>query len=151
MNWRGHVLFGLVLYAILAYLCHISLTTIIILGPLAMFSAILPDIDLKQSKARAIMDIFAVLLAIFYPLAYMYKLNLLKYIQVGWISSAAFIGLYFIAVRFFMPKHRGFTHTIAATLIYAILIYTVFGWLEGCTALIGYSSHLLADKHIRLV
>ena len=145
MNWKGHLTVG--------FFTAIGITAVIkpglvetgLLVLLCAFSALLPDIDHDMSKGRKIVDSMALVI----PFA------------LGWsatnnfIASAGpaflFFGIYTVLFRVFKPKHRGITHTGIATIIFASVIYLLYGPVAGLYAGAGYLSHLIADKHLRIV
>jgi membrane-bound metal-dependent hydrolase YbcI (DUF457 family) len=63
----------------------------------------------------------------------------------------AMVGVYFLFFRFFKPAHRGITHTIVATGIFGLIIYSMLDFDFALVAVGGYLSHLGADMHIKII
>ena len=166
MNWKPHLIIGIaaavIVYLFYAYFISgsinfssptflINCIFIIFLGG---FSGLLPDIDHKQSKITRIVTILGVLVVIY-----------VSYVSVGhpsqnllaWfvelvvkivIYSLAFIGL----ITVIRPRHRGITHTLLFTTVYAVVLYFLtYSPMLAIAGLAGYTSHLLADKCIKIV
>jgi len=132
---------------------------IIILGG---FSALFPDIDLKQSKISRIVTVFGILAVIyisFISVDYLrvplsssnIKLILIwlgEFITRIIIYSLAFIGL----MTLIRPRHRGITHTLFFTGIYGAVIFILaHSFMLSVYGMVGYLSHLLADRCIKLI
>jgi membrane-bound metal-dependent hydrolase YbcI (DUF457 family) len=49
-----------------------------------------------------------------------------------------------------MPRHRGFTHTIVSCLAFTVLLYIFIDRFFALAGFIGYFSHLIADKELKM-
>ena len=153
MNWPEHMFIGALFGIILALLLQIPIFDSAILVAFASVSALAPDIDHDSSKIRRISNITVPIAAFGFSFAstctesVMCTLEDLRSVV---ILGLAITGLYMIIITFFKPRHRGITHTIFAALIFAVFIYIFSDLNFALAGFAGYSSHLLADKHIRL-
>lgn len=143
-------LFGL----ILALFLQLQIVEGLLITGMAAVSALAPDIDHDSSKIRRISNITVPIAAFGLSFAstcaegVMCTLEDLRSVV---ILGLAITGLYMIIITFFKPKHRGITHTIFAAFIFAIFIYIFSDLNFALAGFAGYSSHLLADRHIRLL
>ena len=111
--------------------------------------------DHKMSKGTDIINKAAVVLSLLFVggnicsnnISCLFELDKLKII---FFNSLMFVGVYFVFSVFLRPKHRGVTHSIVFTAIYGLLIYFVLGFNFAIAGLVGYGSHLLADKEIKI-
>jgi len=154
MNWKAHLTVGLLLGVCLAYLMDWDLVLVSIISGLG---SLLPDIDHKDSKiTQILMFTFGVLL-IYYLFQHVH-LNLsdpmstvnqlLRLIVMYVIIYFAFVG-FLEVVR---PRHRGITHTLIANIILVVVVYVYTQSLELSLPLgVGYLSHLLTDRCIKLI
>ncbi len=154
MNWRAHMFIGGVFALVFFYLMgtrDISLLFMTIIGAL---SALMPDLDHDMSKGRKIANfcfgIFS--LALGYSAACMGKICIpsLNGIISGAVVFLALMGGYFVLFMIFKPKHRGITHTILACFVFGVLVYLIAGFSFAIAGFLGYFSHLVADRHIKI-
>ncbi len=139
MNWFFHIIFSLILVFLISYFFPVSLPFYIIAG----FSALMPDIDLVQSKGRRILDVMIIIFvfSIFFIRSFSFS---------SLIFSLAILGFYFLMFTIFKPKHRGITHSFLALFLYSIFFYFFFGFNLAFVAFIGYLSHLIGDLTFKL-
>ena len=146
MDWRSHAIIGALFAAIVFYLLNAGSVSIILLAIFAGFSALLPDIDHDSSKIRKITDSAFILFSFVYSFFSCPSCDILSLLK----SALILIGLYFLIISLFKPKHRGITHSLLFVLIYALVLYLFFGINLAIAGFIGYLSHLVADNHIKL-
>lgn len=147
MNWKLHCLLAVVLsFGVFYFFFHVN-NTILLLQFLILsgLSALIPDLDHETSKGRKILDALVIILAILFSY-FVYSISI----------SAVYlflviVGAYFIIYKLFKPKHRGITHSLVLCLGFSILIYYLLGELFAIAGFIGYGSHLLADREIKLI
>lgn len=157
MNWREHLVIG-VLFTALFFLFIEHTSTpfqLILLLVCGGMSALVPDLDHKDSMGKSLLDVGFVVSAGFYSYSSKcpsgFCLPDVNALGLMVMSFLALVGLYFIFFRFFKPKHRGITHTILFAVLYSVLFFVLFGQNFGMAAFIGYFSHLVADSHIKLI
>ena len=143
MNWKSHALIGAVLVILVAFFIfkisdYLLLFEFFVFGAL---SALVPDLDHSSSKGRQLLD-KAVVIG---------SLLIVGFLQNALFFALAIIAVYFILFTFFKPVHRGITHSLVACLVFAILVYFLFNFNFAIAGLIGYFSHLLADKEIKII
>ncbi|MBD3397698.1 hypothetical protein GF412_01040 [Candidatus Micrarchaeota archaeon] len=154
MNWPEHMFIGALFGLVLALFLQLPLIEGGLVAAMAAVSALAPDIDHDSSKIRKISNITVPIAAFGFSFAsnctesVMCTLEDLRYVI---ILGLAITGLYMIIITFFKPRHRGITHTVFAALIFAVFIYVFSDLNFALAGFAGYSSHLLADKHIRLL
>ncbi len=145
MNHTGHMIVGGIT-GIIAMLVVGSFSLPLL--AICLLGSILPDIDLKQSKASQIVQPIAVLGVAFllYPLIHTFfstKFGTIAAIIISLAISAAVIFLLLFPLRL---KHRGITHTWKAAAVFAIIAGIALGINAGIIALLSYASHLVIDK-----
>ncbi|MBI2079915.1 metal-dependent hydrolase [Candidatus Micrarchaeota archaeon] len=141
MDWKSHATIGILL-TLITFIYFFQVTNIIQLLPLVLFagfSALLPDLDHKMSKGKEILDGVIIIFAI-----------IIAFVNNSIILFFALIGLYFLFFTILKPKHRGVTHSILFTLVYAALIYFLISLNFAIAGFIGYLSHLIADRELKL-
>ncbi len=156
MNWRSHVLIGATITLVLLYLLGVKdAATLAMFGIIGGASALVPDLDHEMGKGKQMLDVLFAVFAI--ATAYAGECKGIVCIpglaRLSSIITVAFamIGAYFLLFRFFKPRHRGITHTIVASLVFGGLVYLVGGVLVAVAGFVGYVSHLVADKEIKII
>ena len=156
MQWKSHAIIAFVsATAVFYFLTDVDLIRLIMLGIFAAMSALIPDMDLPQSKARSISDMIVVAVAAVF--SYLSSCNWgfcipgLNQIEKIVILALVVIGIYFLAMKFIMPRHRGFTHSLVSCLGFSVLVFLVAGMQFAIAGLVGYLSHLIADKEIKIL
>ncbi|MBI5223048.1 metal-dependent hydrolase [Candidatus Micrarchaeota archaeon] len=156
MNYRQHFLVGFLFGLALLFLLGlpiISVSSLLLLLICSIF-ALLPDVDHDLSKGRQLLDYSILVFSLFFGYVSNCSVSCsLSFSSASEILSAAFtlIGLYFVLMRFFKPKHRGITHSLVFTAGLGLILFVLFGFNLSLFATLGYFSHLLADRHIRLI
>ncbi len=156
MRWRAHVLIGAMLSLAAVYLLgQRDIAALALLAAFGAFSALAPDLDHDSSKGRKILDVAVIAFALF--AVYVWDCLGVLCVPSGakilpaLILFLALVGGYFIAFRIFKPRHRGITHTLAANAVFGIALWVVFGDLIAIAGTVGYFSHLLADRHVKMI
>jgi inner membrane protein len=147
MDWKAHIAIGAILcLAMAVFALHIS--DILLLLQLAAFaglSALVPDLDHAMSKGKQILDIAVIIGAGILFISNMGNL------QHAILLSLAVAGAYFVLFTFLKPRHRGITHSVIFSIIYGAMIYFIMGVNLAIAGFLGYFSHLLADREIKLI
>ncbi len=141
--------FGLLLSLYLS----VSVFDALLLIAMASVSALVPDIDHDSSKIRKIANITVPITALGFSFVATCTgiVCTLNDLRSTIILGLAITGLYMIVITFFKPKHRGITHTIFSALIFSLFIYIFSDLNFALAGFAGYSSHLVADKHIKMI
>lgn len=146
MNALPHLLFGLAAAALAGGLFAPGIEFSLPAVAIASLGALAPDLDHRKTK------LFKALLAVVFGCvaAVAFQLARQGYGLAESITLALGAGLTSAALVFLLkPRHRGFTHSLAALCLFTAGAYMAMG-LEG--ALLGgsaYASHLLADGVIK--
>ncbi|MCX6772131.1 MAG: metal-dependent hydrolase [Candidatus Micrarchaeota archaeon] len=143
MKWRAHLFIGVAASAFAAYLLRLGLPDAAIFCAVSAASSLLPDLDIRSSKASQA----AYAVALLALLAAAYFLSFAR--GGGWQEFA----LSFIAISCVLaaldllirPRHRGMMHSLPFALAAAAACFAVFGALASGAFLLGYCSHLAAD------
>lgn len=151
MNWKAHFILGLVISVLLFILIgYTDNVWLVFIGAVGGFSALVPDLDLSNSKGKKLLDILFIL----FVLILSYITNCGLYLCAPnfemIMTFLIIIGAYHIVFFILSLKHRGITHTIFGSTVFALIIF-FFAGLEIATAtFFGYLSHLIADGKIKL-
>ncbi|MBI1386398.1 MAG: metal-dependent hydrolase [Rhizobiales bacterium] len=159
-NFRTHAIVGIVGSGMLATLTMAAnvvppaeLVTLAFAGALG---SVLPDVDLKNSRAsQALFTGIALFVAftLLFKLSWQYSIAEMWII---WIGAFAFVrfGLHSIFHNF--TRHRGIFHSVLAGLFFSLIAVFVqvkvfgsdpaLGWLAGAFVMAGYLTHLLLDE-----
>ncbi len=154
MNYTGHLIVGFLLCLFALYFLYPNNINTeresILFLCVGTLSALIPDLDHPKSKGTKIMNItvFILLILFSYELFFItFSLDsFVKFLFFSAVFCFAWIGVSSI-IR---PKHRGITHTLLALCVYSIILYYVFGILFLLAGAIGYFSHLIADKCLKI-
>ncbi|MFA6328905.1 MAG: metal-dependent hydrolase [Candidatus Micrarchaeia archaeon] len=143
MNWRAHLFIGTAFGAVAAYLLQLNLPSAIFFCAISAVSSLLPDLDIRNSKASQA-TYAAALLAV---LAAAYFLSFAKGRgpQEFAIAFLAIAGALLVLDLLFRPRHRGVMHSAPFALAAAAAAFLVFGALAALAFFLGYFSHLVAD------
>ena len=130
--------------------------TLAILIVFAVISSLLPDLDNKISKGTDLADKAAIILSFAFVISNTCTNSFSCFLDSSslktiFIYSLVLIGAYFIIVTFIRPVHRGMTHSLVLCFGFSVLIYFLLGFNFAVAGLIGYGSHLLADRELKLV
>ncbi len=143
-----HLLLGIAAGAAIGYFLGMGVTDVILFSALSGASALLPDLDLRKSKAsKAVYAIsFALALCIAAFLARGGSGKLEEFALYAILISAALLAMDLL----FRPRHRGVMHGVLFMCAASIACFTMFGWFSALAFAAGYSSHLIADSCIKL-
>ncbi len=152
MNWKMHFLIGAVIAAALLFLIgEHNIVSLVFIAAIGGFSALIPDLDLAYSKGRRLLDIAFILFAAL--IAYLSECGVRICVPTFEmvIIFLILIGVYFVFFFLLGQKHRGITHTLAAAIVFAIIMAILVGLQFGIAALAGYLSHLIADRKLKFL
>jgi hypothetical protein len=109
--------------------------------------SLLPDLDLRKSKASQVFYLLALGLALFaaYWLTLGSGKGMLQFAEALCVLLVALLALDW----FLRPRHRTIMHSTGAALVLAAACFFAAGWQIALACAIGYVSHLFADR-IRL-
>ena len=141
MNHFGHMVVGAILGLVAMLVLKVFSLPLI---AICLLGSILPDIDLKQSKASQIVQPIAALGIAFllYPF-FSAKFGALAAVVVSLAISAVIIFILLFPLRL---KHRGVTHSWKAAVVFSIISGALLGINGGIIALLSYGSHLVVDR-----
>ncbi|MCX8175463.1 MAG: metal-dependent hydrolase [Candidatus Micrarchaeota archaeon] len=145
MDWKAHLALGAASGAIAALLLGLSQSQALLFLSISGFSALLPDLDLRTSKASQVL--YALALALMLASAL-----LLAGFEPGRAAAyfAAAAAFFLVLDLLFRPAHRGIMHSALFALACSAAAYLLLGWLFSAAFATGYLSHLLADRAPRL-
>lgn len=149
MNWQMHLLIGLVFGIALAFFLNLDFFASAQLVLLSSFSALVPDIDHKDSKMRQITNYAAFVFALLFSLSLNFSpagLALQKIV----VDFFAIFGAYSFFMLFVMPPHRGFVHSLSFAFLYAVALFLLFDFQFAIFGAVGFLSHLIADNEIKI-
>lgn len=150
MDWKSHLLFGLLSGALVAVFVFRAGAQASFLFTIASgASALLPDLDMRKSKASKIMyaGLFTLIFAAALFLSYSAGKDLDGFILYAAILFLAVLGLDFL-IR---PRHRGIMHSLAFLFALSAISLLLFGEFFASALAVGYFSHLMADFCIKLL
>lgn len=153
MNWPAHFFIGIIVGCALAFLLNLDIAVVAQLALICAFSALVPDVDHRDSKIRQFATYVALAVGFFFSL--ILTCSAAPCIIDSWqrivILSLAIFGAYNLFITFLMPSHRGIIHSLAAAAAYAFILFLLTDILVALFGVAGYLSHLLADKEIKIV
>ena len=156
MNWKAHFLFGFFLMGVIAYLLGYGVFSVLSFALFAGVSALVPDLDHEMGKGREILNkiVFPIMLIAVYlnscgnNFSCVLQIESLKTIL---LVSFALAGIYFVLFTYLKPKHRGITHSLIFVILYVVFLYSILGTGLAMAGGVGYLSHLISDKKIKLI
>ncbi|VVC03200.1 LexA-binding, inner membrane-associated putative hydrolase [Candidatus Bilamarchaeum dharawalense] len=152
MRWRSHAVIGALCSVLILYLLSThEVSDLLVIAIFGALSALTPDLDHEMSKGRKLLDIgfiFSSFAILYWSGCHGEICSPDVSIFIMWL---AVLGGYFLLFRFFKPKHRGITHSLVATFVFGMIIYVLLDWKFTVVGVLGYLSHLLADKEIKLI
>ena len=157
MNWKEHLVIGMLFTALFFLFIDRSPSTfqLVLLLFCGGMSALVPDLDHKESMGKSVLDVGFVVAAAFFSYSSRCTTDFcvpgIEILGIMVMSFLAMLGAYFLFFRFLKPRHRGITHTLLFTVVYALLFFLLFGKNFAIAAFLGYFSHLIADQEIKLV
>ena len=153
MNYPEHVLVGIIFGAAFAIIIGAEPFLFASIVFVAAFSALVPDIDHESSKMRQWMDLGVPICAFLF--SYSAACDGVACGVDNWhallVNTLAITGLYMIVMTYMKPRHRGITHTLVIAGAYGVAIWFFSNPNLGIAALLGYLSHLVADRQIKLL
>lgn len=153
MNYQGHLIFSLVVNGVVLFILHsLGLSVELSLPLIAAFGifTLLPDIDSRNSIASRLL--FMVLGAVFLGSIAEILVNGLNLLSGGGIVLTISLFLIHLVISRDDRLHRAFPHTLAFGAIACAAFFLISGsFLATLVAAISFLSHVVADKHIRLV
>ena len=146
MNWRAHLFIGFACGAIAAFFLRLPLLDAAIFTAISAASSLLPDLDIRNSKASQ--AAYAVALLAVAAAAYYFSFAKGGGID-GFADAFLAISATLLAIDLlFRPRHRGLMHRLPFALAAAAVCFAIFGAFPAGAFLLGYLSHLAADgKH----
>lgn len=156
MNWKSHLIIGVLLSLIFVILTHSGLgwysitpSTVVIVTLIILISPLIPDIDHEQGKLQQWLVGTGIIIALI-GLIWFFTEDIFN-IQSIYSKYVIVIGVVITTTFFFISqfaKHRGFIHTIQFCLIYGFLIFliTKFNIQFGVLGAFACWTHLIADK-----
>ncbi|MFA5381673.1 MAG: metal-dependent hydrolase [Candidatus Micrarchaeia archaeon] len=155
MNYINHLIVGFCLCLIIAYFLFPeyikNINQLIIFLIIGTVSALIPDLDHPKSKGTNLLNGAIFILLILFSFNLFLKDFSLSSIISFVFFSAVFCFAWLGLSAFIRPKHRGITHTFFAIGVYAVILYFVFDFIFLLAGLVGYFSHLLADRCFKLI
>ena len=144
MNWKKHLLFGALIFLLINFFYFYNSVPFnyfdFIVGiSIIMVYSILPDIDHPLSNITWIFILSSILMTLLYFLE-----NNFLFIYLG-ISLLIFI---FLTAK--VCKHRGRIHSIIVGVLFSMPLYFI-GINFFFYGFIGYLSHLILDKEIKIL
>jgi membrane-bound metal-dependent hydrolase YbcI (DUF457 family) len=133
-----------------------SILGLAVLSAFGALSALAPDLDHESSKGKKMLDMALILLAAVIAIASGCGGNICIPSSISGLGSIVImflviVGAYFITFILFKPRHRGITHTLAACLVFGILVFLIAGPRLALAGFIGYLSHLIADGIVKIL
>jgi membrane-bound metal-dependent hydrolase YbcI (DUF457 family) len=150
MDWKSHLFFGIVLGAAVAnFVLRTDALGTAAFAAIAGASALLPDLDMRSSKASQILGLAAV--AAILMAAGWFAVANGKSVGEFALYAAILLVVVFIADRLLRPRHRGVMHSFGLLCAIAAAAWLLLGWFFALAFATGYFSHLIADKCIKLI
>ena len=139
-GYKWHILFGAVFAGVVGYIINkFNLLTLpagyaILSVPIIFIYSMLPDIDIASSRIRKTVTTTGILFLLAAILS-----------EIKWLSAS--IALVLLTFQF--VKHRRFTHTIPAAVLFS-MPWIMISYMIALSAFLGYLSHLILDGKIKL-
>lgn len=147
------MLCGIVAGTVFALAMRAELVLFVSIVFVAAFSALVPDIDHENSKMRQWTDLGVPICAFLF--SYTASCEEVMCGVENWhpilLNTLAITGLYMIVMTYMKPRHRGITHSLMLAGGYGAVIWFFSDAIFGGAALLGYLSHLFADRMVKLV
>ena len=145
MNWKYHLIFGILVFSLIVYFLRISLLSLEVIPmfvAVVMFS-LLPDIDHEGSKVSKLFRVFYISSG-FYS-GYRFFIGDKSYLIAFVLSFLLFVFHFFIAKN--SPRHRRFPHTFTFGIIASIILGIFTNFMIGIIGFIAFFIHLVLDKY----
>ena len=146
LDWKAHLFFGILAGAAVAYLLFSQdALRIAAFALLSGGAALLPDLDLRKSKASRLL----------YAAAFVAIASAALLLGGGKLEQALFnalaLSLALLALDLLLrPRHRGMMHGLPFLAALSLVAYFSFGPFFASAIFTGYLSHLLADGCLKL-
>ncbi len=150
MNWKLHLAFGVVLGFLVAYFAfNESLIGMLLFAGISGVSALLPDLDLRKSKASKLAYgiVFVLIIGVAGYAAVLGNMG----IEWFFVLALCLLGAFAAIDWFLRPKHRGIMHSILFLAIAFAAALFLFGLFAASAVFVGYFSHLVLDRQFKLV
>ncbi|VVC01099.1 LexA-binding, inner membrane-associated putative hydrolase [uncultured archaeon] len=148
MDWKSHLLIGLSSGALAAALVfHAAAQEAFLFAIASGASSLLPDLDMRKSKASSVLSaaVFALIIGAALFLSYSQGRG-----TEGFFLFAALLFLAALALDLLLrPRHRGIMHSLAFLALLSSISLLLFGGFFACAAAVGYFSHLASDFCIK--
>lgn len=142
MRWKAHFFIGALLgFAIFSLALGASTASALGYALLSGFCALLPDLDLRKSKASQLLYIAALAAALLAAFLF--------YGRSIWSAITAFAAIALLLFAFDLllrPRHRQIMHSPAFALVPFAACLAFVGFEPALSFAIGYLSHIAADK-----
>jgi hypothetical protein len=141
VRYLAHFFAGAIIAAIIFFALGSNLVDAAAFGLVSGIASLLPDLDLRKSKASQVLYALAAVAA----LAGAYFIS-------NWDLSKLALNFVIIILLLaaidilFRPRHRTVFHTGGAAAALAVCCYILFGFNFALASLVGYGSHLVLDK-----
>lgn len=146
MDWKAHLVFGAAFGAAVCYLAVGSdAPSLALFSGVSGFSALLPDLDLRKSKASKI-AYAAIAVALVAAAVWLSGGDMGKF-----AAYLAGMGLVLLFADWLVrPRHRGIMHSMLFLAVAAIAVLLLAGWFFAAAFAAGYFSHLVADNSVKI-
>ena len=152
LDWKLHLIFGLILaicFIGFFYFFQIGISPQVIVSMViaTMFTSLLPDVDMKNSKIRNFISLIS---------ASTISFVFLFFKRDEWYLSIIYFIFLYIFFKNIPTKYRGVTHTFKFSFFFSLVLVAIFYFLFNLDLensflwfviiFSGYSLHLLLDK-----
>ena len=148
MDWKAHLFLGALVGGAVAYFLGLSVADAVLFVALAGAGALLPDLDLRKSKASKI--VYALVFGGIVLGAVLVAFREGRGIAEAAVYAAVLAAGAMAADFLFRPRHRGVMHGLVFLLAVSAAAYFLSGWFLAAAVAVGYCSHLAADGRLHL-
>ncbi len=142
MNWKGHLIFGIILTIIVYYFLMGEIVSYWKVLLVVMVYSLLPDIDSESSIIfRIFLAVCFSLMLVMLVLFYLYKSNY------SLITIVAIVGT---MLAIYGLSHRGMTHSLLLAIIFSLPLL-FFSFEVSIIGFIAYVSHLIGDSELKFI
>ncbi|MCX6770394.1 MAG: metal-dependent hydrolase [Candidatus Micrarchaeota archaeon] len=147
MNWKAHLVFGAIAgFAVFSLLMGMRAEQALIYSAISGACALLPDLDLRKSKASQLLSLLALALAGAFACYLSWRAGD-GLAQAAWNFALLLLAL--VAADWFLrPRHRTLLHGFAFAIVFSLACFFLFGKEFAIAGLIGYVSHLVSDRMV---
>lgn len=150
MDYKKHLLFSILLFLPSYYFAPLFFGDFPTSLCLCLFGSLLPDIDHKNSKLSKLA--FSLSLALLYASLLLFSFSKFQQLPITSLLLLLILPPILLAALFALvrPRHRGITHSVFFAIACTLAALAFFQ--AGAAAFaIGIFSHLLSDRHLKLV